>query len=81
MSNEKTIRLHSKLYRARAIDEAIKLMKTENNRFVLKRSRQEDYHCITLKLDENTTDFEKNASEILARLADTALIITVDQDR
>ena len=70
------IRLHRKLYRARAVDQAIEMASTEGTDLRIERQRDGDHHVVTiegLELDE--------AREALAEIADAALMITVELDR
>lgn len=70
------LRLHAKLYRAKAIDEAIELARDSSKVARLSRKRAGDYHEITIQGVE-----ESDQAELLAELADAALQITVQLDR
>lgn len=71
------IRLHTKIYRAGAIDEAIDLATAElEEGATLTRSRADDYYLVTL---DGLPD--PDAAEVLAEVGDAALLITVEKDR
>ena len=68
------LRLHSKLYRARAIDQSIKSTGESAVRFT--RRRQGQYHVIEARGPAAPDD-----GEILADIGDMALLLTVELDR
>lgn len=74
--SQRSIRLHATLYRARAIDQALELARTEVVEARLSRSKDGAHHLVTVDgLDEH------DAAELLADVADAALVITAELDR
>ena len=71
-----SVRLHAKLYRAKAVDQAMALLGEVNANAELTRKRQGDYHVVTISGIE-----QRSVAEILAEIADSALLITVELDR
>ena len=70
------IRLHSKLYRARAIDEAIDAVLTSfSDGITARRTRDGEYYVV-----EASGIAGEDATELLADIADAALILTVEKD-
>lgn len=76
MSSE-SIKLHAKLYRARAIDEAISIVSEEAEGAELTRQRVGDHHVVTIGGDVGG----EAGRHHLAEVGDIALVLTVDQDR
>jgi hypothetical protein len=73
--SQQTLRLHSKLYRAHAVDRALELARDEVQA-ALSRRREGEHHVVVVDgLDD------ADADELLAEIADAALMITVELDR
>jgi uncharacterized protein YaiL (DUF2058 family) len=72
------IKLHAKLYRRAAVDEAIALAAEHGGaaRLAVARGRDGEYHVVTAQLDD-----EAAAEDLLAEIADAALGLTVESDR
>jgi hypothetical protein len=71
-----SIRLHAKLYRARAVDRALELARAEASDATLSRRKDGDHHLVTVDGLE-----AHDAAELLAQVADAALVITAELDR
>jgi hypothetical protein len=71
-----TIDLHHKLYRAKAIDEAMTLVAGSAEDVRLTKTREGDHYRVCIEGIEPT-----EARDLLAEVADAALVITVEQDR
>lgn len=69
------IRLHRKLYRARAIDEALSLVAEATPGVRFSRSREGEHYVV--RADGPP---EADLSDLLAEVADAALVITVERD-
>jgi hypothetical protein len=70
------LNLHTKLYRAKAIDIAIEALIGDDPNITISRKRSGQYHLMELSGLE-----AKAARETLAEIADAALIATVELDR
>ena len=70
------VKLHAKLYRARAIELAMALCRSEEGLAQLSRRREGDYHLVQCEGLDRTA-----AQQLLARLGDAALVFTVDQEK
>jgi hypothetical protein len=73
--SQRSLRLHSKLYRARAIDRALDLARAEAVDATLSRTRDGSHQVVTV---DGLDDAE--AVEMLAEIADAALVITAELD-
>jgi hypothetical protein len=77
---EPVVKLHAKLYRARAIEKAMALCRSEAagepGEAQLSRHREGKYHVVQCGGLEPAA-----AQELLARVADAALVFTVDPER
>lgn len=67
--NSQSIKLHHKLYKARAIDEAIKLAKEKTPDLNIKRQREKDHYIVELSGVD-----KEDAKELLADIADASLL-------
>ena len=67
-----TLKLHARLYRAQAIDEALDLIVQEHEGVGFTKRREGDYYLV-----EATPGA---TPDLLAEIADAALVITVEQD-
>ncbi len=65
-------RLHSKLYRARCVDEAIDLFGSDWDG-TIRRAREGVYHVVDVDGDDS------DAEEVLAFVCDAALVLTVER--
>lgn len=68
------IRLHARLYRAKAIDGAIARVLEDHHGATLTRRREGDYHLV----EAGGSDASQ---ALLAEVADIALVATVEQER
>jgi hypothetical protein len=74
--SQRSIRLHAKLYRARAVDQALDRARAVASEARLSRRKDGDHHLVTVEgLDESVAD------ELLAQVADAALVVTAELDR
>ena len=71
-----SIRLHVKLYRARAIDAAIEELAGAQPDASFERRRNGEHHVVTVSGLEGTA-----AAELLAEVADAALVLTAEADQ
>lgn len=69
------LRLHAKLYRAKAIDLAIELAYETRNDITISRTRAGEHYVVTLAGLEG-----EQAAELLQELADAALMATAEID-
>lgn len=69
------LRLHAKLYRAKAIDIAIELAYESHKDVMISRKKMGEYHVVDLSGLEG-----EQAGELLRELADAALMATVEID-
>lgn len=74
--SQRSVRLHATLYRARAIDRALELARAEAGDARLSRRKDGDHHLVTVE-----GLGEPDAAELLAQVADAALVITAELDR
>ncbi len=71
-----SIKLHAKLYRAQAIDEAISMLADQAEGAELTRRREGDHHLVTIT---GLADGESSLHH-LAEIGDIALVLTVERD-
>ena len=69
------IRLHARIYRARSVAQAVKLV-AEGWDGALSRRREGDYHVIEAEGGKTSDD----AEEALAEVANAALVLTVEAE-